>query len=112
MKYIKERVDNRIPVRLPGYLNLKYKTYGVSIKNISKHGLGLVFLSIPTPLIFDAESNLEVELLISPDEKLTLSGNKKWFSPRNNPYKEIGMEISSPSLKYIKFVETQSQTFR
>jgi len=107
----KKRAHKRIPIRLPGYLILEYTTYAASIKNISKHGLSFVFFTMQAPVIFDSESNLEVVLQISAEEKLTLSGKKKWFAPGNNKYKEIGIEITNPSLKYKKFVETQIQTF-
>jgi hypothetical protein len=70
-----------------------------------------VVFSMQSPVIFESESNIEVVFQISAEEKLTLSGKKKWFSPTNNPYKEIGIEITNPSLKYKKFVETQMQTF-
>ena len=106
-----KRVHERIPVRLPGYLVLRNTFYEASTKNISKYGLSFVFSSMQSPVIFDSESNLEVVLQISAEEKLTLSGKKKWFAPGNNKYKEIGIEITNPSLKYKKFVETQIQTF-
>ena len=65
-----------------------------------------------SPVIFKSESNIEIVLQTSAEEKLKLSGKKKWFIPTNNPYKEMGIEITNPSLKYKKFVETQIQTFR
>ena len=65
-----------------------------------------------SPVIFKPESNIEVVLQTSAEEKLKLSGKKKWFIPINNPYKEMGIEITNPSLKYKKFVETQIQIFR
>ena len=103
-----KRVHERIPVRLPGYLVLRNTFYEASTKNISKHGLSFVFSSMQSPVIFDSESNLEVMLQISPEEKLMLSGKMKWFIP----YEEIGIEITNQSSKYKKFVETQIYTFK
>ena len=77
MKHKYVRAHNRIPVRLPGYLILGYTTYAASIKNISKHGLSFVVFSMQSPVIFKSESNIEIVLQTSAEEKLKLSGKKK-----------------------------------
>ena len=103
----KNRVDERIPISLQGYLVIRNTFHAVSTKNISEHGLGFSFISMQSPVIFDSESNLEIILQISPEENITLSGKKRWFTP----YKEIGIEITNQSLKYKEFVDTQIQKF-
>ena len=72
-----KRAHKRISVKLSGYLILEYTTYAASIKNISKHGLSFVVFSMQSPVIFKSESNIEIVLQTSAEEKLKLSGKKK-----------------------------------
>ena len=113
MKHKDLRAYKRTPVTLPAYLITKDTTYKASIKNVSEYGLNIQFCSTQNPVIFYPESNLDIVLQISANEKLLLSGKKRWVKAisTNKPYKEIGIEISSPSIKYKEFVGTQIQTF-
>lgn len=111
--YDRQRAHKRIPVRLQGRLTNRYQTYAAPIKNISKHGLCFVFYTMPSPLIFDSNGDLEVMIHISIHEKLKVSARKAWYKSchqDNYPYSEIGIEISNPSAEYIKFSEDQMTT--
>ena len=114
MNFKNLRAFARVPVTLEGHLITKDVTYAASIKNISENGLSMQFCSTQNPVILYAGSNLDIVLQISANEKLLLSGKKRWVNtvPTNKPYKQIGIEITNPSLKYKKFVEAQIQTFK
>ena len=101
-----KRAHKRIPVRLQGNLTTRYETYSAVIKNISTHGLALIFSSMPSPLIFDSDADLEAVIQISANKSLKVSARKKWYKridQLNNLHKEIGIEISHPSSEYLQF---------
>ena len=114
MKYKNHRAYKRIQVTLPSNLITKDVTYSASIKNVSEYGLSMLFCSTQDPVIFYPEANLDIVLQISDNDKLLLSGKKRWVKTisTNKPDKQIGIEITNPSLKYKKFVEAQIQTFK